>query len=589
MALSATTIWEIRSDGSPYNGGGYNTAAGTTDYSDRATPILTVTDAACTTGGVIVTSATGGFTAAMVGSVVYLEGTHFVSGWYEIKTYTDTNTITVDRDPTDGSNASSGTLRVGGALQCVGDLGAIFQTAAHCAAGMQAYLRNTGTTYTYESATVNTRASMPGLYGGPLDLDATEMNGKTFLLKGYDPAYGRESFLGTAPTISNGDVTPTNMVKLKGAASNPHSVAFIFYDGNSKASSGVYGVNYCYATGCVVKDCDGTYGFYNVTLTGCLAQSCDATGFYSARTFGCVADACRAGFTYCAVAVCCVAKNGTGSYDGFYGESMFNLNCVAYDNGGDGFDSSYVGVFVNCVAWGNGGYDYNTRNKGCQLINCAGDGGASGRSNAAPFFDLNPIILTPAGSGGDDPFNNAAALDFSLKSPLTGTNALLLKGAGYAPYGQTRYGDVGAVQHGPNTYPSAANVLTGTGLYGPTGAEFTPSGSGGGGYTYGDEDPDEVLTTATGAGNYEPVDPSDVRAGVDVGVSPAVGTLVIPAEADVREAEEYGADAEFTGTLDLPAEADVKNGVKYDGETKEGTYDPGGGGVFMPTARQIGV
>ena len=74
----------------------------------------------------------------------------------------------------------------------------------------------------------------------------------------------------------------------------------------------------------------------------------------------------------------------------------------------------------------------------------------------------------------------------------------------------------------------------------------------GGGYTYGDENPAKVLTTATGAGTYQPVAAADVQAGVAVGVSPAVGTFVVPAEEDVEAGVDYGNSAEFTGTLEIP-------------------------------------
>lgn len=73
------------------------------------------------------------------------------------------------------------------------------------------------------------------------------------------------------------------------------------------------------------------------------------------------------------------------------------------------------------------------------------------------------------------------------------------------------------------------------------------------GYTYGDSDPQYVLTTATGAGTYQPVAVGDVQAGVAVGVSPAVGTFVVPSTGDVRDGTGYGADGtEFEGTLSVP-------------------------------------
>lgn len=73
------------------------------------------------------------------------------------------------------------------------------------------------------------------------------------------------------------------------------------------------------------------------------------------------------------------------------------------------------------------------------------------------------------------------------------------------------------------------------------------------GYTYGSEDQAYVLTTATGAGTYQPVVVGDVQAGVAVGVSPAVGTFAVPSESDVRDGTGYGAaGTEFEGTLSVP-------------------------------------
>ena len=84
----------------------------------------------------------------------------------------------------------------------------------------------------------------------------------------------------------------------------------------------------------------------------------------------------------------------------------------------------------------------------------------------------------------------------------------------------------------------------------PDGEPLEGTYEGGGGYTYGDADASKVLTTATGAGTYQPVAVTDVREGTAVGVSPA------------------------EGTLDLPTEAEVKKGVTFDGETQTGTYKP---------------
>lgn len=120
MAILASTNWRVRAGGNALNGGGYDSAisgAGT-DYTDQDSPQLSLTDFATSgAGSTTLTSATGGFTAAMVGNCVRIaSGTNFQTGYYFITGYTDTNTVTVDRTPTSGGAGSGGTGRVGGAF-----------------------------------------------------------------------------------------------------------------------------------------------------------------------------------------------------------------------------------------------------------------------------------------------------------------------------------------------------------------------------------------------------------------------------------------------------------------------------------------
>jgi hypothetical protein len=121
MAIDATTIWEFRAtNGSATNGLNPGTSV---DYSDQNSSQLSLTD--CATSGIGVTtltSATGGFTAAMEGNVMYLHtGTNLTDGWYQITGYTDTNTIALDRAPDDGvGGVSAGDCEVGGALRSFG-------------------------------------------------------------------------------------------------------------------------------------------------------------------------------------------------------------------------------------------------------------------------------------------------------------------------------------------------------------------------------------------------------------------------------------------------------------------------------------
>lgn len=118
MALDAYMAWECRAEGSATNGSGFiDLVPGTSvDYSQQDAAQLSLTDLVSDVAGTGITSATGGFTAAMVGNVIYIAGgTGFTTGWYEIETYVDTNGITIDRSA--GASQTGGTGNVGGAYK----------------------------------------------------------------------------------------------------------------------------------------------------------------------------------------------------------------------------------------------------------------------------------------------------------------------------------------------------------------------------------------------------------------------------------------------------------------------------------------
>jgi hypothetical protein len=119
MAITANTVWEIQTGGSDDNGGGYDSsiAGAGTDYSQQTAAQLALSDATTSgAGSTTLTSATGGFTSAMVGNILYVRsGTHFQTGFYQVVTYTDTNNVILDRTPTSGGAAGSvGTFNLGG-------------------------------------------------------------------------------------------------------------------------------------------------------------------------------------------------------------------------------------------------------------------------------------------------------------------------------------------------------------------------------------------------------------------------------------------------------------------------------------------
>lgn len=67
------------------------------------------TDLAMVAGGVTMTSASGFTSAYLKRTIVISAGTHFVPGTYWVASYVNPTTITLDRDATDGTNATGGT------------------------------------------------------------------------------------------------------------------------------------------------------------------------------------------------------------------------------------------------------------------------------------------------------------------------------------------------------------------------------------------------------------------------------------------------------------------------------------------------
>lgn len=142
MTIGAGTVWRIRTGGNAANGAGYDsTISGAgTDYTQQDSAQLTLSDCATSgAGSTTLTSATGGFTSAMVGNAIRIaSGTNFQAGYYFITAYTDTNTVTVDRTPSSGGAGSSGAGRVGGAARQLSDA-----LGTACVPGNTIYVRAT--------------------------------------------------------------------------------------------------------------------------------------------------------------------------------------------------------------------------------------------------------------------------------------------------------------------------------------------------------------------------------------------------------------------------------------------------------------
>lgn len=426
MALASTVVWEVRTDGDDNNGGGFDPAYGGTDYSQQAAAQLTVTDAATSgVGSTTLTSATGGFTSAMVGNVLHLYGgTNLTEGWYEIVGYTDGNTVTLDRAPDDGVGGVSGaTCKVGGALGSPGGLGAALVNAL--VAGHRAWIKSG--TYTITSDTYN-------VSGGPLNVNQA----KSFLLEGYGTTRGD----GVRPLITKAaGLTGSGsyfMIGLYGALSTvtqrcryiecdisgyvnntagfKHTSSYTVYFEHCIARNGLYGFYGGRCLRCYAESCK--YGFSGSTVRYGHAKSCDYYGFSRGDNFGCIAESCNVGF---------------GSYSGTY-----HCRCTAYGSTTDGFQVEAAMGLVDCLSVGSGGYGFaNSASDMVHIANCCAYNNASGDFQITPDPD-DTVTITA------DPFIDALSGDFRLNDDPNG--GAILKGAGLGVYGQIDSQDIGAVQ-----------------------------------------------------------------------------------------------------------------------------------------------
>lgn len=412
MALSATTVWEVRTDGSDTNGGGYKSDAGTTDYSQQASAQLTVTDAACA-GNTTLTSVTGGFTAAMVGNILYLAGE-----WYELVTYVNTNQVNIDRN---GPSDTGMTCNVGGALATPGGAGAVLD--AHGVAGMNVWIK----AGTYNNSSVGSNVS-----GGVVDLSTT-MASKRCRFEGYQTTRGDR---GTKPYISCNGNTPTSarMFNLKGTSGGNHFIINLHLDGDNLQTDCILGAARYYdnVCECEIENCDLNYVTCYCTVYNSYIHDCDANGTYQCTCLMTWIDNCGAtGFYLDYGDTNCISSNNGSSGYSVYGPVY---NCVSYNNGNNGIHQQRDGRCANNISINNGAYGYIIQ-VGGELTNCASYNNTSGRMGVG--YDYNSIVLTA------DPYIDAANGDFRLNNAAGG--GALCRNAGVGVSGQTDTPDIGAI------------------------------------------------------------------------------------------------------------------------------------------------
>jgi len=426
MALDAAIDWEVRQDGNDANGGGWKRTAGTTDYSLFAAAELSATDLACASNTTL-TSATGGFTAAMVGNVVQIaSGTNALAGFYEITAYASTNSVTIDRTCATGGNMTAGVGKVGGALASLAAAASVPYVA-----GNQFYVKYSATPYVCLGAAT---FSVAGSYGT-----------HTFI-HGYDTTRSIYNTDANRPTIRVADSGVTSITMLVLNGTNLVAAGLIL-DGNGKTE--IQGISHSGAwvaiTRCKVLNCTNGGIVSTYPVINCEADTC-SIGISGGHIFGCYAHDCTShGFYNVTTIVDCLSV-GNGGIGISTGNSAFIVNrCIAYGNAGNGFAVSglnHLPVY-NCIAEGNGGWGFTYQGyTSPRLFYCA-TYNTSGSFSTSVVKSQGCVEVT-----NGSVFTNAAAGDFTLNN--TALRGALLRGVGFPGTflnGNVGYADIGLFQH----------------------------------------------------------------------------------------------------------------------------------------------
>lgn len=448
MSLLAGTVWEIRSTGDDSQGGLFaaGQAGAGTDYSQQDAAQLSLTDVV-TNGTTTVTSATGGFTAAMIANGINIAGT-----CYMIATRSNTNTITVDR--TIGA-ASGQTGKVGGALASPG----------YCA-GQAVTCNNVwikSGTYVQLTNTINVATGPVQSPGGTA--------GFPFRWEGYGSTRGDK---GTSPLIITLGFRPASGAYWDTVTPTTQYVIFdnIAMQTANTPDIGFYLYNNCSGVRCKVDS--GGCGFKasgsNTSLTFCQATGLiggdagfDITG--PCLLFDCVSDTgsgdgfiMRAGGNTLAH---CISQGNAGAGINANGFGVSLLHCDLYNNTGDGVSGlQAAGSALNCIASANGGYGFTSSaaNATFLLGNCATYSNTSGATHN--LTNTTGMVTLPA-----SPYT-AAGTNFGLNNTAGGGAACRAAGlpATFPGLASTlAYPDIGAAQHQDS--PSTIGVQTNTIIY----------------------------------------------------------------------------------------------------------------------------
>jgi len=435
-ALSAATVFEVRTGGADTNGCGF--VATGTDWSLQNGAQYAVTDAV-TAGTTTITSVAANFGTDVVGNILYITGGTgaIVADRYQIITRASSTSITVDRST--GLTAGTGaTLNIGGACASAAEV------AGDAIAGNIIFVKYNASAYSQTSAVANVAA---GSITPTSDV----------LVIGYDTTRTTNNTDANRPTIRL-NVSTANVF----GGTGTYTVQNFNIDCNSQTTSRAWFarglVNRVTVTNCT-NGAFATNGgsisqVFDATATGCSSVSVFGVG--GSAAFDCwyceAYDNTVTAFSSLFGCYGCIADSNSGaSSDGF--SSVVSLqDSVAYNNGRDGVrngsSNGQAYIVNNVISESNTGWGFNmTHTTAYSLLkNVAYFGNGSG---AVTNTTAGHAVLFNSISGGSSFFTNAASGDFSLNNTAsagasarnTGYPATFLRGT------TSTYLDVGAARH----------------------------------------------------------------------------------------------------------------------------------------------
>lgn len=438
MAISATAVGRIQTDGSDSNGGFFDPGVSSpgTDYSGQAAAQIAYTDLVIGAGTSTLTSVANPFTSSHPGNSIRITGgTGFTVGTYIVLSVA-AGVATMDRAV--GTAASTGgTGNLGGYLLSPGMVGSIMSSLT------------SGYTVNTKVGTYN-MSNTSNVSGGRLTVS---VQGQWY---GFTSTPGDiTTYWGTKP-IFRANANSVTCVALSAADSTFAHLEFDGNNGSFSATAAFVGSTFRFrATNCKASNSgNGANGGFNSTGGG-VTEYCEAvggsnSGFFVPSAKGClsrgntshgyVASGPSNLFTKCASYL-----NGGAGY-----QSSSPMNCDECDSVSNTLDAFQVDVqssITNSIAYGNGGYAFGTTASALQAIirNCFHGSNTSGGFNSTHILTINRINNATLSA---DPYTSKSTLDFSHNNTAGGGAVVRSAGFGNFPgSASVGYPDGGSVRH----------------------------------------------------------------------------------------------------------------------------------------------